>query len=343
MKAEDLIDDIGDINSEAIRNAKMPQKCRTSHKKKFVTVLIAAVLVLSMGVTAFAYFGNGEWFKSLFAGRAKDELTNSQQQYIDENVVGIGEKAVCGDWTVTVESAICDKYHAFIKLNIEAPEGTEFKEGVYSFEDVNFHKTEHDNEENISSYGYSFSFAENESGKKNTISLLFESVITVEELRDFSYTDGAEREFSVKNFSFINENAEKQILAEGEWQFRFYLKEADENAVEEVEFVTEPVSTFGKGLQREKVKARLLSCRVTAMGATCMLDFLPEETPEAIELQNVKIRMKDGSCIEALPGACGLNYYTKLCTLNLNFEAPVLLGEIDYIEFPDNVKVYGRI
>lgn len=341
MTAEQLLDAIGDINSVAIRDAKFRQKPRKSYKKKVVTVLIAAVLILAMGVTAFAYFGSGEWFKAFFTGRSKEKLTKPQQQYIDDSVFGIGETAQCGGWAVTVEAAICDKYHAFIKLNIEAPEGTEFKDGVYSFEDVRFGKTEPKETEKISAGGYSFSLAENESGRKNSLTLLFESVITVDEFNNFSYTDGAERELSIKKFSFIDENGEKHILADGEWYFRFKLKETDDNTDEELEFITEPVNTFGKGLQREEVKARLLSCRVSPMGITCMLDFPAEETPEAIELQNVCVFMKDGCCIKPLPGACGLNCYTKVCTLNLNFDAPVLLEEIDYIELPQNVKLFG--
>ncbi|MEA4931995.1 MAG: DUF4179 domain-containing protein, partial [Lawsonibacter sp.] len=114
MTSEKLLEAIGNINSEAIWDAKKDIWGRSNSKhraggRRLAVILIAAVLLLGLTVSAMAYFGVGEWFKSFFAELSGGELSPRQQQYIDENAVGIGQSVTVDGYTVTVNSAICDE------------------------------------------------------------------------------------------------------------------------------------------------------------------------------------------------------------------------------------------
>jgi len=159
VTTEMLLEAIGNINSEAIRDAKAKYLAnqeeltnRVSHfahrqginrrmsRRRLATVLIIVAILLTLTITALAYFGVGAWFKSFFAKRSGGELSSGQQQYIDETAVDIGQSVTVDGYTVTVNSAICDEQTLYLTINIEAPEGVKIDmdsdEGNLSFGEV---------------------------------------------------------------------------------------------------------------------------------------------------------------------------------------------------------------
>lgn len=348
MTTEKLLDAIGNINSEAIRAAKKgaleisnPKQRASGHR--LATILIAAVLLMALTVSALAYFGTGDWFKSFFAERSGGNLSPGQQQYIDEKTVGIGQSATYDGWTVTVESAICDKYHTYIKVNIEAPEGTVLEESAYFFESDSLSRAEpvDTSRYEILSSGVGWEPLDDGDGKSNTISIMRTSKVTVASGSDFSYADGDARILRLENFCVWQDDDElvqkEVVLAEGVWSFEFVFVENNDTETDEIELISKPILCQGQRMMGNNVEVKMTSFRLNALGAVCEYGFIGDDKPEALSFEGVQAVMKDGSVIELRPAAAGLIAETNIANSNFKFDAPIVLVEVDHIMFPNDV------
>ncbi len=224
-----------------------------------------------LSITALAYFGVGEWFKSFFAERSGSELSPGQRQYIDEKAVGIGQSMTCNGWTVTVESALSDRHSTYIKINVEAPEGTVLDGKTYSFQSDSLPRLATDEQEAaVRSSGRSWELLEDEDGKSNTISLLRSSSVTMAPGSGFSYTDGAVRTLRLENLC-VWTGSEEVVVAEGVWSFEFVFAENDEDETGELALISEPVHCQGKRGRGTYEDVWMTSFELALLGATCNL------------------------------------------------------------------------
>lgn len=344
MTTEKLLEAIGDINSDVIRDAKedVLESSDPKHRaggRRLATILIVAALLLALSIAALAYFGVGDWFRSFFTERSGGNLSPGQQQYIDEKAVGIGQSMTCNGWTVTVESALCDGYSTYIKVNVEAPEGTVLDGKTYSFESDSLPMLATDEQKSaVMHSGRGWELLRDEDGKNNTITLLRHSYVTMAPGSGFSYTDGAVRTLRLENLCVWQDDKEV-VVAEGVWSFNIVFAESDENETGEIELISEPVLCQGQRMMGDTVEVRITSFILSALGAVCQYEFIGDDTPEALAFEGVLAVMKDGSAVEARPGAGSLNSETNIANASFKFSAPIALNEVDYILFPDGTEI----
>jgi len=354
MTTEMLLEAIGNINSGAIRDAKQntfdnPVSKHRASGRRFVTILIAAVLLLALTVTALAYFGVGEWFKSFFAEHSGGKLSPEQQQYIDENAVGIGQSVTVDGYTVTVNSAICDEQTLYITINIEAPEGVKIdmdsEEGSLFFDEVKCKSTgTYTQTGHLSSMGRTWFPLEDGDGKENTATLLMREQYVMSADSNRVYTDGEIWRLELAELQ-TRTNApyydEVTTLIEGGCSFEFPLTEMNG----EVEMISSPVvcvaQSGGENGPRESVEMMVDSFVLRPFSITLRYSFIPGNRPEAVDILDVYLVMKDGSTVTARPrsgGGAGAVGSTG-GTMSYTFNAPVMLDEVAYIVLPEDVQV----
>lgn len=90
--------------------------------KRRIAVLIAAVLLLTaMTVTAFASEDIAGWFRTYFAGRNEEKLSEEQISYLEEYERIIGQSQTIDGWTVELRSVIHDERMGYIILGVTGP------------------------------------------------------------------------------------------------------------------------------------------------------------------------------------------------------------------------------
>lgn len=115
----ELLELLGNVKDDYVAYARTPVKKRFSFHRPLLVAAIVALMLLLVGCTV-AYV-NG-WFTDFFAARSKDPLTPEQIEYIQENEQIIAQTQMKGDWTIELNSAICDGKTAYVIFSVTAPE-----------------------------------------------------------------------------------------------------------------------------------------------------------------------------------------------------------------------------
>ena len=327
-------------------------------KRRLTAVLIAATLLLVGTASALAFSGVGEWFLDFFRGQSGKDLTPGQQHLIEGSAADIGESVTSGGLTITVESVLCDDYTIYVKLNVEAPEGVVLDADNYTFEKDVFLGNPNWKLKNYSKYlnGYSGSCTvlEDNDGKSNTVSLLFQRTITMAPGSNFSFRDGKARWFELKNFQTsedVGDGGNKAVtLFEGIWRFEFVYGDGTNS----VELISAPVYSRGWrwSLHEDGVDpvddpyedVLITSFVLSPLGATCFYEFWDDGgKPEALNFYGVELVMRDGSVVGlfpsdaaagTMPGGGTSGYFKFKVDMSGTI---VVLDEVDYVRFPGDV------
>ena len=309
-------------------------------------ILIAAIIVLSLSVVAFAAFTN--WFDTFFSTQSETELSQGQLQFIEDKSVGIGQRVTVNGYTVTVDSALCDTQNLYLVIRIEGPTGAVIdldpSEGCLAFDSVNseslgtYERTGH-----LMNCNTTWYHLVDGDGKENTATLLMRNQRVMSADSNQVYTDDEVWRFRFSNlFTRTGDYFEnKTILAEGEWIFEFSLTEMSDN----LEMISSPVACValsgGEGKAKEPIEVMVTSFVIHPLGATCEFSFIPGSEAESAEILDVYLIMKDGSTIMLHPKSGHVKRFPDPIGGNMSyvFDAPVMLNEIDYLVLPDNVMV----
>ena len=109
MTNENILDAIGGINDEAVRDAKAYRDTGVHHFRRIPIVLIAAIIaLLLMGVAAAAAIYGSDiqsWFASQWEALTGQPMSNDQAAIIDHLSQNIGMSRSAEGVTVCVDSA----------------------------------------------------------------------------------------------------------------------------------------------------------------------------------------------------------------------------------------------
>lgn len=329
---------------------------RASHITRIAAVII---LTLALAATALAMSGVGGWFLDFFRGRSGKELTPGQQQLIESSAAEIGQSVTSGDLTITVESVLCDDYTIYVKLNVEAPEGVMLDADNYTFEKDAWLKNPNWELKNYGKYfnGYSGSCTvlEDDDGKGNTVSLLFQRTVTMAPGSGFSFRDGETRLFELKNFQTrvdneMDEGNTAVTLFEGIWCFELVYGDGTNG----VELISEPARSIGWrwSSHEDGVDPALgphedvwiTSFVLSPLSATCFYTFWDDGgLPEALSFYGAELIMKDGSVMRLLPlgaavGTMPGGTTSGYVTFKIDVSGTIVdLDEVDCVRFPGDV------
>jgi len=74
-----------------------------------------------------------------------------------------------------------------------------------------------------------------------------------------------------------------------------------------------------------------ISFRFDAFGAVITYMQSPDANPEALDIMDVQIIMKDGSVMELMPQSGIVGVFT------LRLDAPVVLSDVDYVQIQESI------
>lgn len=314
--------------------------------RRGAAVVLAVALVLCMSGVAYAVVTN--LFSSYFANRSGEKLTPEQYQFIEEKSVGINQSVTVDGYTVTVHSAICDAQTLYLAISVEGPEGDKLdlasEEGSLFFGYVKSESTgTYTRTGHLSSWGRSSRLLDDGDGKENTVTMLIQEHYVVSANSNRVYTDGEIWRLQLADLTVrTGELYDKETtLAEGGWSFEFPLTEMNG----EVELISLPVvcvaQAGGEAGPKESVEMMVTSFALRPFSVTLRYSFIPGNRPEAVDILDVYLVMKDGSTVTAQPesgGGAGAIGSTG-GTMSYTFDAPVMLDEVAYLVLPDDVHV----
>lgn len=335
---------------------------QTSHEKphgrmirRGSAVLVAAVLVFSLSVAALAAFSS-DWFASFFSAQSERELSPDQYHFIENQSVGIGQSATVDGYTVTVESAICDAQNLCLVIRVEGPAGLildlDPAEGSLAFGSVNSESTgTYERTGHLINRHTTWYHLDDGDGKANTATLLMRDQCVMSADSNQVYTDGEVWRFRFSELytrtGDFFENV--TVLSGGEWIFEFPLTEMSED----LEMISSPTvctaRSGGEGttnenemLIKENAEILVTSFILRPFGATCEYSFIPGTSPDAVDILDVYLVMKDGSEITLKPssasGGVGALGHTG-GTMSYVLDVPLMLDEVAYLVLPENVRI----
>ncbi len=304
-------------------------------RKRILTVALAAALYIAVGAAVYAA-GTGPWLTNYFASRQKAPLSPRQKEYVASESLEICQSRTVDGYTVTVESAICDRMELCMVIRVEGPEGVllDRDQGGFWFHSIK-HKRLGDYAKTgyIRGYGTLGSYMADGDGLDNTA---MKVLMTQRELTPDSnegFTDGELWRVSLGGLFLMTGPAETWTeLAEGPWEFVLPLTKQSE----ELEMISSPVRCQaqygGEGKQKEPVEVTVTSFVLRPLGASC--EFQIPSGYRGAELSEVSLVMKSGEKVPLtlMSGdSHGSMYY--------QYGAPILLDEVESLLLPGDVTV----
>lgn len=127
MTAMDLLEAIGSIKDQYVLEADSSTNSQ-KHISIRRTLLIAAVIALTLLLVGCAVaYANG-WFQQIFSARSETPLSSEQIQYIQNNEQIVGQSQTKNDWTVDLKSTICDGRTGYLVFQITAPDDVDLEQ-----------------------------------------------------------------------------------------------------------------------------------------------------------------------------------------------------------------------
>lgn len=337
MTREQISEAIGGISDKYIMEAMAGmadtvaqdpgEVCEMKTKKhasfgRAVAIAVAACLVLCVGVIAYATdFSFAGYFKSIFAGAPV-------QEEVYEQISADGMTACTSNGsTVTPVAAIADNDICYIRLKIDAPEGTvlqvpdsgdEFLQlgnGVY---DLLVNKETGKTE----SGSYTLQWEDAVPGDNSA-----DAVIVFHGQTGLThFNDEKMRTVNIHGIWLQDSDKNYSIVLDGDWSFDvvFPVSEARELDVKGLKAYSLTDSGIGEELTLTQMRISPLSLEVTYRYTATDEDVLPG--PET-----VLVVMKDGRVVSC--GSGGGEDGNGRSHLTYTLDAPIDVGEVDYVQF----------
>lgn len=303
------------LSSQRIKELTMNKITRKKNMsgRRLFRVLAAAAVIVTLTVTVFAAGYGADWFREFFAKRSEAELSLGQVEYIDENAVTLDQSQTIGGYTVTLESYISDGNSTYVKVKITAPEGKTLTDWV--FDDVVIRRN--DGEE-IKGVGWMWRPLEGEAAGTYLLSL------------DGYVLDVQSGDAVVLELGDLGQRC---------WQFE--LKIPDSSGIE---LITEPVTGYMVIDPRtdETIEVTVTSACLRAMTLRCEYELVDAEDCSDYQFRSAAVVMKDGTTVDIIPGAWGYDPDDNTSKwVEFGVTVPLDLDEVDYVEFPDGVRIYA--
>lgn len=334
-------------------------------------ILIAAVMISMLAITASASEIVRSWFAAYFTKNDDVPISTEQAEFLEENEQNFNQSITADGFTMELKSAITDGEMAYICLGITAPENV-----VLNATAIEGYSTQKptlltdswnsnfltDKNGNVF-YGYSsIGSVEDYDGLPNTQNLVIELLDDADNSTHTAFSSETEwtlhfenliakyvndayyeelmagKYKNQENFFFTDEEAKQLypevLLAEGEWNFKIQFEEPD---IREMELITEPVSTtvcMGWNANGDSVyqNVEITSFVLRSLSATV---YTSDHTfaPDFTAEADIAVVMKDGSKVRLLSkGGSGGEQ-------DFRAELPILLRDVDYVLLANGTRL----
>lgn len=319
-------------------------------------LLIAAIVaVMCTATVAAARLGVADSFKGYFG-----DLTAEEKQLMEEmGTTDMPAPVTSNGTTITPLAAICDENNYYLRLRIEAPEGTE----LYDYREGEGNMQLWDSENDIFAF---FTCDEydamgmcidcewfDETPGDNVLEVVVRIIgqymdsrvmaelkkTEGEDVTVMSFTDGKPKQINIHNLWWKpwNTDLPYEMLLEGDWSFEIgrNAKPSPTVYVDASGRTTESVwSEPGYPLTLEYFRISPLS--VVGEYSYPYDERIAEGSCDGYGVTNFALVMKDGSTLELGAGG-GETTGWNFASMNCRFDAPVDVTQVDHIVFGDQI------
>lgn len=310
-------------------------------KKHFATgfvskILIAAVMISLLAVTAFASEEVRSWFQSYFSAESEAVFSQDQMEFIRDREREIQQSETYDGYTVTLESYFADSMSAWFKLKIQCPEGVQFCDSPWGTYPVSWglirksdgvdlgggeiwRLEDPDRTDNVGYIQFHFRYQILEQDSENLLSESY-YLLRIEGLQDI-YLEGDEIVYDE--------------VVSGIWEF-----DIDFSGMEhmEAELIEEPleylmIADDNKEIPK-KVPIKITSFKLYPMYAVIWYEYMDEAgyaTPD--DFAPCTVVFRDGSSV-ILDTSAVMSGVTEFQTT-----VPLILSEVDYVQLPGGTKL----
>lgn len=343
---KNIFEEKTDVNLDVKQPRRHSLRMAEVFTRRSVAAVLAVALTLCTAGAAYAVVTN--LFSTYFTNRTGETLTPEQYQFIEEKSVGIGQSITADGYTVTVNSAIGDAQILYLAISVEGPEGTKLdlgsEEGNLFFGYMECNSLgSYSQKGHLVSHGNTWISLDDGDGRENTATVLMREQYVMSADSNRVYTDGEIWRLQLADLTVqaADPPYEETTLTKGGWSFEFPLTEMNG----EVEMISSPLvcvaQAGGEMGPRESVDMMVDSLVLRPFSVTLRYSYIPGNRPEAIDILDVYLVMKDGSTVTARPrsggGAGGVGSMDG--TMSYLFDAPVMLDEVAYVVLPEDVQV----
>ena len=348
MNAEDLLYAIGDVNDEALYDARFGTPVSKGFGlRRMAAIALAAVLLLTMGVTAVGYYSGADWFARYFSRFVEQGLTDGQKQFVDSHAVEIGESVTRNGYTLTLDSIVMDSQRLYVKLMVEAPGDVDLKTAHCSLL-ASYTCVIDGAEYPLVSGGTEDEKYTDRMGEPNVLTIMGEYFYYLPE-EVIAYGESVSCRLRVERMSFDSIlHPEQQWDVEGPWEIDFVLQPN----TAAVELLSEPVTVtvgdvecgwnnkdVGHSLYGKTWQTEVRSMQLSPLGLG-MVNTRPEGYEEnSLVLISIRGVLRDGSTVllqeEFGSWRSGEECESRLFSVSAPLETEALL----YLEFEDGTRV----
>lgn len=312
-------------------------------------LLIAAIVaVMCTATVAAARLGVADSFKGYFG-----DLTAEQKQVMEEIGTTDMQPVTSNGTTITPLAAICDENNYYLRLRIEAPEGTELnlpKEGegyLQLWEPENysgfFVYGDYDQAGCVIDYAWSDAIPGDNvlevvirisgQGGDTRTKAYYENILG----RDYtimSFTDGRPKQLNIHDIwmQTNNQDLPYEIVLEGDWSFEIGLNAKAAPTV----YVDASGRTTESVWPEPGHTLTLKYFRISPLGMVGEYGHDYDENMEGYGIENCALVMEDGSTLEMGTGGVSMTG-RDFVTLNCHFDAPIDVTQVDHIRFGDQI------
>lgn len=286
---------------------------------RVVAIAATACLVLSMGIIAYASNASfANWFKSVFSG------PHAQEKVYEQISAGGMTSCSSNGTTITPVAAIADNSMCYIRLKIDAPEGTELHIPDNGNEFLQLSNGAYDllvNKETgkIEPGEYTLHWEDSVPGD-NSIDVV---IMYCGQTRLTHFNDHKVRTVNIHNIWLQDSCKDYSVVLKGDWSFDVVFP-MGETKVLDVKGLEVKGLTDGEKMTLTQISISPLSLEVSYCFTTPDEDVLPT-------LGTILIVMKDGTEIDCVAGGGedGNDWTHSSYILN----TPIDVNEVDYIQF----------
>ncbi len=337
MSTHDLLDIIGEAQDPYILSAIHTRQKRRKAPGFSRRILIAAILITLLLLTACAAKYVGSLFVTYFQEDGRHSLSQSQVDYIESNTQPSFAQPIVTDaangYDLRIHSALTDGKVAYITMTVTAPEGVSLEGGEVRFYENPLLIPDKTQGLFIAPDGSSpdamcdYETIDDGDGLANTASIMFK-VYPFKEDETLNPFDGSIH-WTVRAGGFCSSiyspetgNYTREELETGTWEFDLEFDKID---TREVEFVAEPIPVMTSDWIRTNYihENQLISFTLSGLGRgmTLTKDTINGEKQD---IGNVTIVMKDGTSQTLICLTCPNTGTAPLST-------PIVLEEVDHV------------
>ena len=333
MTGRDLLLGLTEVEPEFLAEAENYPLASTRQRIFRRPVLAAALIALVLIFVGCAYVvvSETEWFQSFFAQRQEQGLSEGQAAYVEENTKIIGQSVKKDGYTLTVESAIADPYHAYIKLRLDAPfweklDADQYVGGVYRQEDGSFEPllSVRDTQQVLCSVG-SWEGMDDGDPKDNSfqIMLILDQSLAAE---DSLFKAGVPYQLHVHGLSkyYWDDRKPDEQITDAVFDFEIVF---DKINADMLEMIDEPIT-----ISRDSISVRLTSLRLHTTGVYATYKGRNDERGFFCLIDAVVV-LRDGTQVPMIQGA--ITTGESIWQL----PSPIDLDEVDHVLLHDGTKI----